>query len=459
MADLLSAPRACRGLLLRNADVLTMLSPELLRDHDVLIDGARIAAVAPAGRLQAPTGAEQIDARGLVVMPGLSDLHVHPFTATFADIMAPYRQTPDPHRFVLPGQMHLFQYLAAGVLRIQVMAGDPDALELRARVRDGRFLGPAMQVGTPVIDGPVPMMSPSISWLVGDEAGGVQAARLARERGYDFVKPYSALPPAAYDGLMREATRLGMPACGHVPYAVGAERAIASGQHIAHARDHVFAANSEVQGGNAERRARLARAAAAAGVFTQTTIECFLRGEVWLDEGIGRYLQAEDAAYINPLVAHAMAPDSEVMRAVSQSPQWVATFRDMGRWSLEVVHELKRAGATLVTGTDAPGLFMAEGFSLHTELEQLVAHGGLSAFEALQASTVHAANAQGEAEVAGTVSVGARADLLLVRRNPVDDIRATRDIDTVVIGGKPIRRAALDEGLQRIRSRLAGMTP
>jgi hypothetical protein len=83
------------------------------------------------------------------------------------------------------------------------------------------------------------------------------AARLARERGYDFVKPYSALPPAAYDGLMREATRLGMPACGHVPYSVGAERAIASGQHIAHARDHVFAANSEVQGGNAERRARL----------------------------------------------------------------------------------------------------------------------------------------------------------------------------------------------------------
>jgi imidazolonepropionase-like amidohydrolase len=92
---------------------------------------------------------------------------------------------------------------------------------------------------------------------------------------------------------------------------------------------------------------------------------------------------------------------------------------------------LHQAGATIVLGTDANAddtspARIAHGTSAHDELALLV-HAGLRPSEALSAATSRAAAVFG-LDDRGVIATGKRADLLLVARDPVRDITATRDI-------------------------------
>ena len=100
----------------------------------------------------------------------------------------------------------------------------------------------------------------------------------------------------------------------------------------------------------------------------------------------------------------------------------------------DLVRALHEAGAPLLVGTDAPNPFVVPGFAVHQELEQLVA-AGLSEFDALAAATSKAAEFLGRADT-GTLAAGHTADLVLLDRNPLEDIRATRAIAGVL---QPIR--------------------
>src|SRR5690349_9424841 len=55
----------------------TVVTPQGVGAHDILIDGEKIAAVAAPGSLPLPAGARLIDATGKIVMPGGIDPHVH----------------------------------------------------------------------------------------------------------------------------------------------------------------------------------------------------------------------------------------------------------------------------------------------------------------------------------------------------------------------------------------------
>ena len=94
------------------------------------------------------------------------------------------------------------------------------------------------------------------------------------------------------------------------------------------------------------------------------------------------------------------------------------------------------------------------GLSVHEELEWFVA-AGLTPAEALAAATVGPARFFGEEDLAGSVAVGKRADLVLLEANPLDDIRNTRRIRAVVAAGRLYDRAALDALLQQAATEAA----
>lgn len=99
---------------------------------------------------------------------------------------------------------------------------------------------------------------------------------------------------------------------------------------------------------------------------------------------------------------------------------------------------LKRAadaGVVIVMGTDAgplPERF--QGYFEHVEMQMMV-EAGLTPAQVLRASTSDAARGAGLRDV-GTLTPGAWADFVVLNRNPLDDIRHTREIDSVWIGGK-----------------------
>lgn len=92
-------------------------------------------------------------------------------------------------------------------------------------------------------------------------------------------------------------------------------------------------------------------------------------------------------------------------------------------------------GGTVVTGTDTPGgVWTLPGMALHRELELFV-EIGFTEMEALQAATVKAAHSI-EMKDIGTIKEGAIADMVILNKNPLEDIRHTKDIHRVIKGGR-----------------------
>ena len=96
---------------------------------------------------------------------------------------------------------------------------------------------------------------------------------------------------------------------------------------------------------------------------------------------------------------------------------------------------LHQAGARILVGTDAPEPQVAPGYSLHTEMELLV-ESGMSPASVLQAVTRVNAEVLRQEDHLGGIEPGKRADLVLLRANPIEDIRNTREIDRVINGGE-----------------------
>ena len=87
-------------------------------------------------------------------------------------------------------------------------------------------------------------------------------------------------------------------------------------------------------------------------------------------------------------------------------------------------------GARLLAGTDTNPL----GYVLHRELRELV-QAGLTPFQALEAATRNPADFLGLTDGSGTVTVGSRADLVLLEGNPLTEVSATSKISGVIQAG------------------------
>ncbi|AHG92261.1 amidohydrolase (plasmid) [Gemmatirosa kalamazoonensis] len=102
---------------------------------------------------------------------------------------------------------------------------------------------------------------------------------------------------------------------------------------------------------------------------------------------------------------------------------------------LRTTKALYDAGGTLTLGTDNPsrGEYLA-GFSAHRELHALVL-AGIPPAAALRIATINGARALNVATTLGTIEPGKLADLVVVRGNPLTDIRNTRHVELVMKDG------------------------
>ena len=129
-------------------------------------------------------------------------------------------------------------------------------------------------------------------------------------------------------------------------------------------------------------------------------------------------------------------------------PETLAARRgEFGKYQ-ELTGMLHRAGVPLLAGTDSPEPFVPPGFSLHQELELLVA-SGLAPAEAIRCATLHNAQALGQADRLGTIEPGKLADLVLLDADPLGSIARTRAISKVVRGGHVLEPGPLLKAVPR----------
>ncbi|ARU29234.1 amidohydrolase family protein [Cellvibrio sp. PSBB006] len=443
-----------------NASVIDLYSGEILPEQTILIENKKIKSVGQSQTIDLSDGTIKINARNQYVMPALWDMHTHI-----------YKVTP---------LLDLPLYVAYGVTNVRDMTscpkqGDPFAScpeDLRrwnqAAVND-QLVGPRIQgISSWQLNGP------GIHERMKDlpDFFGTSNAQQAREfaRYYagkvDALKIYNYIPRDAYFAVVDEARKVGLDVVGHRPHAVSAIEAAQSQKSIEHARfilHESFPGSRELResaekGEWKEDRRRMLdehdphmasaifKAMKDAGTWYVPT-HLTRRVDAYGEEPI--ILNDPIIKYLHPLMKWQWLED--VNKVINEEPSAEArqTYRDFYHKGLELTGDAHRAGVKVLVGTD----YIVAGITVHHEMEQLTM-AGLTPLEALRAATILPAEYFGLQNEYGKVAQGMSADLMLLRKNPLEDIRNSLSIESVIFNGNLYDRARLDdiEGLVERRA-------
>src|SRR5205085_9736988 len=120
---------------------------------------------------------------------------------------------------------------------------------------------------------------------------------------------------------------------------------------------------------------------------------------------------------------------------VKQTPPDILTdYKNEATRGPQLAKKMLHGGVHFMAGSDGPDPYVFPGFSLHDELELLV-QSGFTPLQALQAATFNPALFIQKLDQYGTIEKDHVADLVLLDETPLLDIRNTRKISAVVLGG------------------------
>jgi imidazolonepropionase-like amidohydrolase len=434
---LLSGPAMAATTAFVNVNVVPMSSATVSAAQTVIVRDGLIAEIGNVDEIRIPEGAQLVDGTDRYLMPGLAEMHAH---------------VPEVDSVTLDRDFSLF--VANGVTLIRGMLGRSSHRALRQALLDGEVFGPRLITSGPSLNGR----------SVAGAADGRQQVREQAAAGYDFVKIHPGLSAEEFRAIALTANAIGIPFAGHVPVAAGLAVALELNMATVDHLDGYFVAllpaDSHRSGGyggffdvmlagevQQERIDELAAQTAAAGTWNVVT-------EVLVENRISNVpvedlLSVAESRYMPRETLQQWADRRrETIAESGFDPRTAALAIDLRR---RIILALHRAGAGLLLGSDAPQVFNVPGFSLHRELEVLVA-SGLTPFAALQTGTTAVATFLGTNT--GSIEIGRDADLVLLDANPLADIRNSRRVHGVVLRGQWWPARALEDRLERYRNDL-----
>ena len=406
--------------------VLPMDGERVLRNQTVLVEGDRIVAIGPTAAVALPAAATKIDGRGKFLLPGLAEMHGH---------------NPPPGSSPQYIEDIYFLFLANGVTTVRSMLGWPGQLELRDRVRRGELLGPTLHLAGPSFSGQ-------------STPGPDVAERRVREQqaeGWDLLKVHPGLRRDTYDAMAATAKEVGIAFAGHIPAEVGLLHAIEQGQltidHLDGYIEHLKGDAGPLDAAQLVDAVRRTREAGIAVVPTMALWEAILGAAEPAE-----IFALPELKYLPRTLVEQWKAGYERRRS---APNFnAATARRIAANRPVLLKALADGGVPILFGTDAPQIFSVPGFSVHREAAAMEA-AGMSRPAILRSATA-AVGEHGRAwDDFGTVRVGARADLLLLGANPLDDLAALARRSGVMVRGRWLPEEEIQRGLAAIAERNA----
>ena len=424
---LLVLPAAAQdAVAFENVTVVPMDRERTLPGHTVLVRGDRIAAVGPDGTVVVPAGAVRVDGAGRWLVPGLGEMHGH---------------VPPPTAPAALVEETLFLYLSQGVTTVRGMLGHEGQLALRDRANAGEILSPTLYLAGPSFNGNS-VSSP-------DEAAAMVRRQAAE--GWDYLKVHPGLTLAEYDALAAAAGEVGLRFGGHVPAEVPLGRALRRGQDTFDHMDGYAETLGAFEGpvDPAALAALVDQTRASGGIIVPTmALWETLYGAIPLDT-----LRAyPELAYVSAQQVEAWA--AAVERRQTQPEFDAEAVRRYVDGRNETLAALWAGGVEILLGTDAPQLFSVPGFSLHREVPRMTA-AGMGPYDILRSGTALVGAYFADEDTFGLVAPGHRADLVLLDADPLADAAHLRRVAGVMVRGRWLGRADLDQRLEAIRTAYA----
>jgi imidazolonepropionase-like amidohydrolase len=373
----------------------------------LVVEDGRFVAV--GADVAVPKGAERVDLAGRFVLPGLVNAHGH------VGETRGLRAGPDLYtrENVLD---HLRLYARYGVTTVVSLGGDRDeGFRVRDEQRTASLDRARLYVAGTVVDGATP------------EAARAQVETVAAKKP-DWVKirvddnlgTTPKMTPEVYRAVVEEAHRRRLRVAAHLFYLEDARGLLEAGvDFLAHSVRDRDVDPSFV--------AELKRRGTCLSPTLMREVSTFVYAEEPDFFADPFFLKAADPA----VVAELRTPERrERMRA---SPA-AARYREALKVASRNLKALSDAGVPVAMGTDSGPPARFQGYFEHREL-QLMVEAGLTPAQALFAATGGAARCMGLADV-GRIEPKAWADFLVLRSDPLADVRNTTTLESVWIAGQ-----------------------
>jgi imidazolonepropionase-like amidohydrolase len=421
-------------LVIRGGSVFDSVSGKMQPDRTIVIEGERIKSVGPFQSVTPPEGAQTIDAHGKFLIPGLIDAHAH--LVIHVGLPDGSSAINNPH---LNGAELLPLFLANGVTSLRD-AGDEIVAEAGvayfARMHPER--SPRVFLGSSLLDGDPPFHryvgraltdAAQVPAFVEDMAGW----------NVTTLKIYVGTDRLIGRKIIEEGHRHGLVVTAHLGK-YSAQDAVVDGvdclEHIWSVFNYIIPLEaqklvfprSDLDLENPKAK-KLIGMLVARKVWVDPTLVVF-RNMLLLPDTEAVYHHADNLRVPKRMLAYwHQYPNRSRLPLSTLEPR----RRELQKYK-DLVGILHRAGVPLLAGTDTPCPYVPPGFSMHQELELLVA-SGLPPAAALQAATIQGARVLKQDANLGSIEAGKLADLVILDADPLADIRNTRKINRVVRGG------------------------
>ncbi|MGZ8391624.1 MAG: amidohydrolase family protein [Gemmatimonadales bacterium] len=422
-------PGSDDGVALVGATLIDGSGGPAVPDAVVVVRGGRIEAVGLRADFQLPGKTREVDVSGRWIIPGLIDAHVH---------LAPALSWAPP------------RFLAWGVTTVRDAHGGIASLtRLKRQSSEGAPDGPRVYPGGAMIDG-LPATIPDAIGVNNENEARKGVDRLV-SAGAEFIKVYTRIDPPLLRAIVDESRAFNLSVSGHLGMTdalTAAKAGIRSIEHLTGVPEAALSNASSLfsahyrgffPGWTAFERswAGLDSTALARVAGRLADAKIVLIPTLVLHEALSRLDepgQLRDPGLQD--VPEAQQKEWDVRGLIARTG-WTGNDFEAFRKSRAnqdlFIRQFAAAGGRLAAGTDAAKQMLVPGYSEHREMELLV-RAGLTPREALRAATRNAAVLLG-ADSLGLLAPGKVADLVILSKDPLADIRNTRAITSVMARG------------------------
>lgn len=427
----LSAAAAAETRILENFTLIDGTGRKPIPDAALLVVDGRIRYAGPKSKMKAPDGAERIDLSGKFVMPGIINLHGH-----LGNVAGLVQDPKNYTRHNLEKQLRL--YAAYGVTSVLSMGSDQEiAFQVRAEQRAGRpamtrlftagrgFTGkagyptsaPGMK-GVPFEVDSAAEVEKAVAWLADKKADMVKIwvdDHLGREK-----KISMELCRAIIDN----AHKRGLKVSAHIFYLEDARKLVEMGlDALVHSvRDKP--ADPALIDLMKQRKAWQG----AATLTRELSTFVYAKPHPFLDDPF--FTRTAEPPVLATLKSAAYQRKMAADPDLSKYPAFLKTAQ-------RNLKALSEGGVAVGFGTDSGPPARFQGFFEHWEMELMV-EAGLTPRQVIVAATQSAANFLGVSKDLGALTAGRWADLIVLARDPLANIRNTQSIESVWIAGNKV---------------------
>lgn len=375
-----------------NVNVISMENEKILTNQTVLIKDNVIRKIGT--NLPVPKKAVKIKGDGKFLMPGMMDSHPH---------------MPDEKE--ISHRKYFLMNLMAGVTSLRLMRGNSRQLILRDSIRKGVLLGPQLFVSTPPIGYQVRITAHHIR----------DSIRGFKKKGYDFIKLISN-DTTLCDSIIKISHFYNLKVAGHVAKD-DLSKAIRNKQNsIEHIEALVKFFNSDSV--NLEKSMCL--------IHSNTIYLCpdiYWYYTYWKKIPAGKFENSDGIGLIPELVKEW----KEYMEKYNISDSLSVIHTKNIKIAGEAFRLAEKKDVKILAGA-GEGLYIVPGFALHKELEALVGMG-LKPYTALRSATSNGAAFFDKEKSFGTIREGSRADMVLLNKNPIENISHIKYVEGVMVNG------------------------